>query len=100
MSPGPDMRRLRCPACHAWGHTLADCRDTKGAPLETPSHNGPWQGSVAVRTVPTGVSGEDTGATRISRMKAQKGHATQSRLSAQRKLAQANLASRMARRKK
>ena len=87
----PAMRQLRCPACHAWGHALADCHDTRGAPLETPSHNGAWQGKAPVRTVPIGASGEDTNPDSDARRKAAKGHAAQSRARALRRLVQANL---------
>lgn len=90
---------MRCSTCHAWGHTSADCADTAGAPLETPSHNGPWRGKIAPRVVPTGVCGSDLKSGAAWQQKASKGHQVQSRLAAQRKLQQRNLESRMSARK-
>lgn len=72
--------RARCSRCGEFGHTVKDCSKTLNAPLETPSHNGPYKGPVAVRTIPRGVCGEDVVGTGNWLDKARKGHEKQSRL--------------------
>lgn len=57
---------VRCAQCDGH-HPTAYCRVfdpapvTSHTPLETPSHNGPWQGRMRVREVAPGVSGADLG---------------------------------------
>jgi len=58
-------------------HLVAQCylnRQKSDAPLETPSHNGAWRGSLPVRVIPTGVMGSDLDASwqdkgRLGRLK-------------------------------
>jgi hypothetical protein len=52
---------LWCSSCHG-PHAKADCprfKEIREVPLETPSHNGTYQGTLQVRTVAPGESGED-----------------------------------------
>jgi hypothetical protein len=65
----------RCPKCGQYGHI--DCQP---APLETPSHNGVYRGTLAPITIPMAVFGEDIKNTRAWAQKASKGHQVQTRL--------------------
>lgn len=53
-----DRAPLFCVYCGG-KHPSADCEpeEVTKVPLETPSHNGPYQGTIPVRTIPYGVSG-------------------------------------------
>lgn len=60
--------------------------DDEQAPsiFETSPHNGKWQGKLRVRTLPPATFGEDLRSD--AKLKAAKGHAVQSRLSALKRL--------------
>ena len=59
---------------------LCEAKKNSGLPLETPSHNGPYQGTLEVRVVPSGYHGFDPELDRdhVSR---KKGQSLQHRLS-------------------
>ena len=51
-------------------------REVAALPCETPSHNGPWLGSLPVRTIPEGIHGRPLASTVAGRAR---GHAHQKR---------------------
>jgi hypothetical protein len=63
----------RCTKCGQYGHV-----DCDPAPLETPSHNGIYQGKARIRFIPPATFGEDFHPHSWG-LKATKGHAVQSR---------------------
>lgn len=71
--------RARCSRCGEFGHTVKDCSKSLNAPLEVPSHNGVYAGTIAPRTIPPGVCGEDVVGAGNWLDKARKGHRVQSR---------------------
>ena len=70
--------------CHHCGgrHLGSECprRPISKAPLEVPSHNGAYRGTLPVRTIPPATEGEDLKPYRKWQGKASLGHLVQSRL--------------------
>lgn len=73
-----------CPICDG-RHGEGQCRSIEApiskAPLETPSHNGEWKGTLPVRVIPAGVQVGDKD---LWQKKAESGHQVQSRLARER----------------
>ena len=75
-----DRIPLFCVKCGG-RHLASDCPGKSGpseAPLETPSHNGPYQGTLPVRVIPPGVFGSDSALDKL-RIKGAKGGAKKKR---------------------
>lgn len=58
-----DRKPLYCTTCGG-AHMQNECEGRKknsGFPLETPSHNGEYRGTIPVRIIPPGITSEDGG---------------------------------------